>query len=308
MKRFNVIVIGLGRIGMIYSFDRYRKHPASHVAAINENPHFRLVGASDIDSKKRILCEKKYHQFVFESYKKLFKDLKAKQINLDLVVISTPEKTHYNILKYCINELKNKKNRTLIFCEKPLTDNLRTAKIIKNHLKKTKIKVVVNHSRRWSYIWQMAYQFSKKLGKIEHVAFNFSTSPENKNFSQIRDGIHIADIISWYGIKSKTKVNRLFVPYFLYDFHLWAEGGKIEILNFGKELNLYKINKSKSFKGFKELKLEKIKKLDESYLVNAYDEFDRFLKDGHKLSSDIDDAIDAMQTFEKYVYDKKLPR
>lgn len=293
---------------MMYSFDYYRKPPASHVAAINDNPHFRLVGASDINSKKRMLFRKKYHRFVFENYKELFKDLKIRRIEVDLVVISTPEETHYNILKYCINELKNNKNRTLIFCEKPLTVKIRSAQVVKSLLKKTKIKIVVNHSRRWSYIWQIAYQFSKKLGKIEQAEFCFSTSPENKNISQIRDGIHIADILSWFMIKSKTKVNRLLVPYFLYDFHLWAEGGKIEILNFGKKLNLYKVYKSKSFKGFKDLKLIKTKKLDESYLANAYTEFVKFLKDGHKLSSNIDDAIDAMKTFEKYVYDKKLPR
>ena len=308
MKKFNAAVIGLGRIGMMYSFDAKRKQPASHVSAILKNPRLNLVGVCDLDKSLRKLFKKKFGIFVTKTHKDLIRVCKNSKIDLDIVVIATPEKTHYKILDDCIKELKNYGAKTIIFCEKPLTNNLRSARKIKKLVNKTKINLVVNHSRRWSKVWQEAYLFSKKLNSIEKASFYFSTSPENENFSQIRDGIHIADIMSWFDIKTRTAVNRLNVPFFLYDFHLWGNNGKIEILNFGKILNLYRIVKSVNFKGFKELKLIKSKKFDESYLVNAYAEFVRFLDNRGKLITQIDDAVEAIKTFEECIYDRKLPK
>jgi hypothetical protein len=97
------------------------------------------------------------------------------------------------------------------------------------------------------------------------------------------------------------------VPYFVYDFHLWGDMGKIEVLNWGQVMNFFKMEKSLRFQGFKELKLVYSKKDKESMMVNTYEEFVKFL-DGKKksLSTNFNDAIDAVETFEKYVFDKKL--
>ena len=114
--------------------------------------------------------------------------------------------------------------------------------------------------------------------------------------------------IRYHHTKNKTIINRLSTKYFLYDFHLWGSKGKIEIMNVGQNLNVYTMIHSKKFMGFKELKLFKTKKMDELYLINTYSEFVRFLDNKGKLSTNLDDAIEAMDTFEKFVYDKKLPR
>ena len=62
-------------------------------------------------------------------------------------------------------------------------------------LNNSNFELVVNHTRRWSKIWNLCNNNLKKIGEIQGANFFFSTSPENKFVNQLRDGIHIADLI-----------------------------------------------------------------------------------------------------------------
>ena len=237
---FNVLVIGLGRIGLLYGLDKKRIQPASHIEAISQNKKLKLIGVCDINKKLSNIFTKKYGRkpTVFTDYTKA---LKYANLNLvDIIVISVPDVEHYKILLK-INELfENYSKQLVVFCEKPLTDNVITSKKIAEKMKKTKIKVIVNHTRRWSKIWNEANEYKKQIGKIETAEFTFSTSPENKKIDQLRDGIHIADILNWFKIEKVSKINRLKIPYFIYEFKMWGSKGKVEILDVGKKLNYYK--------------------------------------------------------------------
>jgi len=310
LKKIKVIVIGLGKIGLHYAFDNKRKQPASHVAAIMSNDNLELIGICDPDNKSLVKFQSEYNKKVIleKDHFKLFEQLEEKEIDFDIVVIATPEKTHYNVLKFCISKLSKTKTKKVIFCEKPITHNLTSAKKISEMLKNPKINIVINHSRRWSKVWQDAFNLKSEIGDIEKAGFYFATSPENKEISQIRDGIHIADILSWFKIEKKTAINRLNLNYFLYDFHMWGERGKIEIVNFGTELRMYKMKKSQHFEGFNELQLIFKRKINESYLNNTYEEFVQHFRKNKKLSTNLSDGLKAMEYFEKYVYVKNLRR
>lgn len=309
VKKYNAVVIGLGRVGMLYGLDPKRTQPASHVSAIIKNKNLQLSAVCDGNESSRKLFIKKYGNTVkiYDNYPKLIQDLNKKLIRYDIIVIATPDSTHSKILEYIIKNLKTPKKQIIIFCEKPIALNSRIAKKLKTFSRNSKFNIVVNHSRRWSKIWQEANKLSRHIGEIKNASFYFSTSPENKEISQIRDGIHIADLMAWFNIKKKTRINRLQLPYFIYDFYLWGDKGKIEVLNWGGILNFFKMGESLRFQGFKELKLISSKKEKESMMVNTYEEFVEFL-DGRKksLSTNFNDAIDAVETFEKYVFDKNL--
>lgn len=308
IKRYNVVVIGLGRVGMGYGLDPKRIQPASHVAAIIRNKNLQLSAVCDSDKNSRALFVKNYGNIVsaYDNYSKLIRDLNKKIIEYDIIVIATPDSTHSKILMHIIKNMKIPKKPTVIFCEKPVALNSKIAERLRLP-RNSKLNIIVNHSRRWSKVWQEANRLSTNIGEIQKAALYFSTSPENKEISQIRDGIHIADLMVWFRIVDKTTVTRLKLPYFVYDFHLWGTKGKIEVLNWGEVLNFFRKEESNRFQGFKELKLVFTKKRKESLMANTYDEFVKFLK-GEKisLSTNFDDAIDALKTFEKYVYDKKL--
>lgn len=310
MNKFNVLIIGLGLIGMRFGFDSKRNQPASHIAAVLANPSLQLIGVCDVDKNAIELFKKKYGNEIdtFDNYTMMIEHLITKKIKCDIIVIATPDSNHGEILKLLITKLTNLTKPLIIFCEKPLTSDTLSAEKLKKISRDPNLKIIVNHGRRWSHIWQEAYRLKKKIGDIESASFYFSTSPENREIIQIRDGIHIADLIHWFNIKEKVTINRLIVPYFIWDFYMWGSHGKIEVLDNGEILNFFKKIKSKRYAGFQELKLSYSKKLRESMLSNAYAEFVKFLggRIPH-LSTDIDDAVSALHIFEKYVYDDKLP-
>ena len=267
MKKHTAVVIGLGRIGMKYSFDKKRGSSSSHVSAIKNNKHFELIGVCDPDKKLLTLFQKKFGNTtkIFNNHLQLLHYLKNKKIFCNLYVIATPSETHAKILRDIVSTQKSQKHSSIIFCEKPLTTKTNIGRSLEKLVKNLNFKVVVNHSRRWSKTWQSAFFLKKQIGKIQKAAFFFSTSPENIMLDQMRDGIHIADLLNWFNIGSKTIVSRLNTSYFVYDFHIWGTLGKIEVLDYGTSFKLYKKQKSKKFHGFEELKLVKSEKISESF-------------------------------------------
>jgi hypothetical protein len=309
MEKIHSVVFGLGRIGMLYGLEKKRIQPASHIEAIKNNKNFNLVGVCDPSKNSRNLFLKKYgNSFnVFNSHVDLLLYLKNNKIIPQLFVIATPENTHFKIISDIVKIFQNPTKKSVIFCEKPLTKNIQSAKKINKLIINSNYEIIVNHTRRWSTIWNLCYTNLKKISKIQRAVFIYSTSPENKSLDQMRDGIHIADLINWFDIKDKIEVKRVSLPYLVYDLHIWGDKGKIEVLNNGEILNLYKKQKSKRFEGFFELNLvNKIKKKD-SPLKNTYAEFLNFFNSNNiKLSTNLTDAIDAMNIFKRYVYEKSL--
>ena len=278
MKKYNVIVIGLGLIGMRYGLDPKRKQPASHIAAILENKNLQLIGVCDTEKNSRELFTEKYKKIhVFDNFSELVSKINQKQIDCDIIVISTPDSTHVEILNSLVENLNHIEKSVIIFCEKPLTPDSYTAKQVKSLIKNPHIKIVVNHTRRWSEIWNEAHILSKDIGHIKKAAFYFSTTAENKEINQIRDGIHIADLMNWFNILEKTTINRLDIPYFIYDFYLWGSNGKIEILSNGQILNFFKSKESSKYGGYQDLELIRTKNVNESFFSKIYKEFVEFL-------------------------------
>jgi hypothetical protein len=309
MEKIQSVVFGLGRIGMLYGLENKRIQPASHIEAIKNNKNFHLIGVCDPSKKYRNLFFKKYGNShdVFNSHMDLLLFFKKQNITPQLFVIATPENTHFKIIQDIFKIFNNSNKKSIIFCEKPLTKDIKSAKKIKKLIINSNYELIVNHTRRWSKIWNLCHDNIKKMGKIQRAIFIYSTSPENKSLDQMRDGIHIADLINWLDIKDKIQVKRVALPYLVYDLHIWGNTGKIEVLNNGGILNLYKKQKSKRFEGFFELNLVNKTKYKDPTLKNTYNEFFEFFNSNNsKLSTNLTDAINAMDIFNRYVYEKSF--
>ncbi len=310
MSKFNVCVIGLGRVGMGYGFDEKRKQPASHISAIMKNEKLDLVAVCEIDNNLKEVFAKKYEKNVemFNDHLEFLENVNNEKIDCDIITIATPENTHEQIILDILKKLENLKKPIIIFCEKPLATTFKDGLKIKQSLSNKNIKIIINHSRRWSTAWQEAFELKNEIGGVQNAAIYFSTSPENKEINQIRDGIHIADFLSWFKIENETKIYRLKSDYFIYDFYIWGKTGKIEILDFGEKLNFYKMKKSNRFEGFNDLELISSKSFDESMMENAYMEFVGFFEGTKSLNTNIEDGISALEVFEKYVYDENISK
>lgn len=72
------------------------------------------------------------------------KDNFKKKLNLvDWVFIATPNDTHFNLVKYCIESKKN------VFCEKPLTPTYKQSLQLFKLAEKYKVKLYINDVFNW---------------------------------------------------------------------------------------------------------------------------------------------------------------
>jgi predicted dehydrogenase len=118
-------VIGVGRLGNI------------HARVYTEIPHLKLAGACDIDPAKAASAASNYNTNAFTDHKNLISQV-------DMVSIATPTKTHFEIAKYAILHKKH------VLIEKPITDNLRHARILIRLARRNKVILQVGHVERFN--------------------------------------------------------------------------------------------------------------------------------------------------------------
>lgn len=152
MIKKNIVVIGCGPMGV------------RHIEAIKKSNKLNLIGVSDIDSTKKESFLNKKIRFSrdWKSY--------IKKFDIDCVVISTNGPSHKDLTLDAIKfGIKN------ILCEKPMATSLDDALMMINICKKNKVRLAINHSRRWmqSYIDLKKLIDKKIIGDIKHLSFQF---------------------------------------------------------------------------------------------------------------------------------------
>lgn len=133
------LIIGLGNIGMEYDYNLKSKNKFfSHSKAIFHHKYFKLIGGVDQLKNKRLKFKKKYFLPVFKNVNEALKKLSP-----NIIIISTPTNTHYEIF---LSVIKIYKPEIIIF-EKPLTYNLDNANLILKKCREKKISLFVNYFR-----------------------------------------------------------------------------------------------------------------------------------------------------------------
>jgi predicted dehydrogenase len=118
-------VIGTGRLGSLHS------------RIYTEISHINLVGVFDTVPDKADAVAKTFDTKVFADIKSLFEAV-------DAVSIATPTNTHFEIAKTAILHGKH------VLIEKPITDNLRQARILTWLARKKKVILQVGHVERFN--------------------------------------------------------------------------------------------------------------------------------------------------------------
>jgi len=134
------LIIGLGQIGMEYDMNISAKDAIyTHARAFSMHPSFELIGAVDPSEEKR----DKFKE-VFK--KPAFKDIteSLKNINPEIIVISSPTVLHKTILEEVLNFI----TPLAILCEKPLSYSISDAKVMLALCEKRGVKLYVNYMRR----------------------------------------------------------------------------------------------------------------------------------------------------------------
>lgn len=166
MKKINTVIIGLGKIGLLYDYNN--ANIQTHAKSIYKNNKFNLVSAVDTNSERRTLFIKKYKIKAFSQIKKSI------ILNADLVIISTPTNLLLSILKKIM--LLNPNLNILI--EKPFGLKKLEINFIKKKFKKNKI--YINYYR----------SFNSDIFQLKKIIFNKLQCPSTGNLLYTKGFFH----------------------------------------------------------------------------------------------------------------------
>ena len=143
-KKINISIVGTGLMGL------------QHIKAISKSHKANLHSIVDI-SKNAQNLSKKYKVPLYFNVAEL---LKSK--NLDAVIVATPNQLHEALTVSFL------KKRIPVLLEKPISDNIMSAKKIINSAKKNKTPLLIGYHRRHNSIVSKVKDMinSGKLGKI----------------------------------------------------------------------------------------------------------------------------------------------
>ena len=133
-------IIGLGRIASLLEEDSLREKPNTHAGAIAANPDCVLTAGCDINEERRRLFAEKWRVPVYENAEEMLHVHKPQ-----ILAIATHTDSHY---RYC--RLAADAGVPVVICEKPLADNIRSARKITRLACGSGIKIITNHERRYS--------------------------------------------------------------------------------------------------------------------------------------------------------------
>lgn len=153
-KTFKAIIIGCGKIGGY--FDNKKDSVIySHAQGYFKNPNITVVDYVDKDISKASSLAKKYNSC------NCSRDAIA-SINKnspDVVSVCTPDNTHFGIIK---RMLKNRIVPKLIFVEKPVCLQKEELRFLQKQSVKKGVKIIINHSRRFSPKYALLRKLIKK--------------------------------------------------------------------------------------------------------------------------------------------------
>lgn len=276
-KIFSVCHIGAGRIGFTLEFDKKRAKPASHIGMWEKNGNVKLSAVCEKkDIKKSQLNKISKGAKIYKDYVKAIQTEKP-----DIVSIATWKDSHFKITNKCI-DLGVK----VIVLEKPLANSLKQANLLTKKIKKNKVKVLINHRRRFDekiiklkqlikagiigdiiqvssyYVYGVLTTGTHLVDTLRMLLNDVAGEVKSVNgFKNTHDFYHPKDDQNIDGVlifnnNLKATIQSLDIKkYDNFDIYLYGTKGKILITEIGRSVLLYEIIKSPEHKGFEELKL-----------------------------------------------------
>jgi predicted dehydrogenase len=137
---------------------------------------------------------------VFKSTDEMFKKTK-----LDFVDICVPPHLHAKYIKSAL------KNNVAIICEKPFTNNIREAKLLKKKITDSKTIFFPCHQYKYSPIWSNFYKFTTKNKSGVFLQFNIFRTTADSGFDTKNPAWRTDKKLSGGGILSDTGTHYLYL-------------------------------------------------------------------------------------------------
>ena len=283
MKKLKVGLVGCGRIGSLLEDDPLRGKPCTHAGGFNSLPSIKLTAGCDIDASRLQQFGKRWGiDRLYTDYREMLR-----RERLDIVCIAAWTHLHAAMtIEAARSGVKG------IYCEKPVSLNLKDARRMVRLCGQKKIPLIINHERRWDFYYQKARDMiaSGKIGEVRTILGNALSWKPSKlpldthaGGALFHDGTHLTDLLLFFGgpvdwvsghevrVNGKKYIEDTacamlrfksgalgFIEgggarrYFNFELDIQGSKGRILIGNNGRELHVAK--RSSRFSGFHELK------------------------------------------------------
>ena len=310
MKKFNVLIVGAGKIGAFYD-NPHSNQILTHAHAFTKHKGYNFLGFVEVNKQKAKEAVLRWGGRSFVSLKQAFEENK-----IDIVCVATPDEHHYKALKK-IASFPVK----LVFAEKPLTKTLKEANSVVSIYKKNKISVVVNYSRRF------VPEFNKIQENIENGIYgSFITGTGYYGKGLIHNGSHLIDLLRWFlgEVKNFNVINSAYdfykddpsvaavltfnkdKPFFLqyidcklfsiFEIDLFFKKRRILIKEAGKIVE-YRIKKHPIFKDYKTMvKVKEMNTMTLNSIYYAVDNIYEFLTKGVDLKCNLEESYKTLKS------------
>ena len=311
-------IVGCGGIAGFNDDDPKRRHIYTHAKAISMVDRLSLSACCDDNEAQLNMFADKWK--VSNRYTDLQEMLQT--IQLDILVVATPTDLHYGHVLSALSYVD------VIFCEKPLTWNVKDGVILVKKAEQSGTLLIVNHMRRWDsfYIECKELLDSGELGRIETIVAYVDTA-------LYMNSSHMIDMIVYFGgdvckvVGTLDKLNNPRVVYGRVDYgavalidhknsittFLKATGesrknhffeldiqctkGRLRILNDDMWYQVYKFYDSTQHKGLVELALDYVveNRYKDERVVNAYLDILAYLDIGKQPLFTAKDALKSLE-------------
>jgi predicted dehydrogenase len=309
-SKFNVLIIGAGKIGAIFDNPKSR-NIITHAHAFSFHKGFNLVGFVDNDRKRSSAAAKMWN---VRAYADLEGAFKYKSIDVVSIAASTNvhQKLLEKVLKYPVK---------LVLLEKPIAKTLSESKKIIKFYNDTKIPIVVNYIRRF------LPEFEKIKTDIRKGSYgNFVAGTGYYGGGLLNNGSHIIDLLLFFfgrisGIKVINSYNntsaddptitavfrlsnkKIFILQGinskspgLFEIDLIFENQRIRIIESGLKIEFYVIQNSNIFKGYRSMiKSSEHETSLGNYMYYVADNIYKHLTKGEVIKCDILDGYKASE-------------
>jgi len=182
---YKAVIIGAGNKGALSDMPGSgNEHKyLSYAHAVDDHPGFELSCIVDREPGKERLADN-----IWKPKHMSRSSVELKGLRFDVAIITTPDETHYDVLKQLADyPLK------LVICEKPICTNLQQAREIVELYRKKNIPILVDYTRRFipDYRMRKAEIDAGNLGKFIEGYCYF-------NRGWLHTASHFIDMALWY--------------------------------------------------------------------------------------------------------------
>jgi len=309
MKRvYNSAIIGCGRIGVFYNRPEDKKGIMTHAHAYKKDPRVNISAFMDINLKK---AKKAAEIWGGNAYNNLNEMLRREKI--DIISVCVPDEFHEDILMACL-----KYKPKAVFCEKPLTLDIKSAeKIVKDYYK-AGVLLAVNFTRRWkkSVIKLKKEIEENKYGKVLNISGIYTKGILHNGshlidalrylFGNIKEAMPISARIDWKKkdptidavLKFNNKISAHILggderKYSIFEMDILFEKERICFTEFWNKLIFYKPIADKRVSGYKKLEQVGLYDVSEQGILSAIVNLINAIESKEKL---VCSGIDALET------------